>query len=866
MRKSFILLVVMCLAIVGGAQGDAVCLVISPSNAGVNDQVTLSAYDASDNWVDMRNYTVIEICFDDGLCIFSGGGGLDVSSGDGVFTLTQAILDGYKFDCDFYSDSPPPDSTWFTLVNPSEGNPAFTSIAEAIAAGGDCTMSTDTNPPTPDPMTWATVPYGYTATSIRMVATTASDQSGVEYYFEETSGNPGGSDSGWQDSETYTDSDLNPVTQYCYRVQTRDKSAGQNTGGWSTPDACSETAAAGETLYNGIVLPQTWPPQYGSVPYEPMPVPYLDSPPAVVPIDVGRQLFVDDFLVETTDMTQTYHQATYYTAGNPVLTPTTVEEHGPEGNMMAGPFSGGSWYDPADNLFKMWYRGGMAGVHPLQSQLYATSTDGKNWDRPKLDVNPVGLLEHFTCSPSNPSAGQQVTIAAFDQNNQQVDLAYYDTIEFCFGWGGVICIANGSGITIDGNGGAVFTCTQAILDVLPFSENVDFLAEKTGSPSETEHFKLPFPFDSVSMAGNSVYPFSEDDAYYRDSVSILLDHDAPASERYKWFATEFPGGGTQLTYRTSPDGIHWSGPLNTKHIYGDRTTVFYNPFRDVWVCSQRSENQFGENRSYVEGTSPSDLINNVEYNDGVTVTLPGVFWVGGDYLDPRHTDPLFSHFDPWLYTLDAMPYESLMLGQFSIWNGPDYAGSEQYWVPKRVDILLGFSRDGFHWDRPDRTRFISSTWDPLSWRMGNVQSVVGSPLVVGDELFFYFNARPKPAPDAPDWDGDYQAGLAMLRRDGFASMDASGSTKTLTTRPVQFTGKYLYVNVDCPAGDLKVEVLNTSDQVISPFTLASCDAISDDTTRKRVTWGANDDLSALAGTPVKFRFSLTDGSLYAFWV
>jgi beta-lactam-binding protein with PASTA domain len=110
--------------------GPPACIEITPTNAGVNDQVTLSAYDASDNWVDMRNFTGIEICFDDDLCIFVGGG-LDVSSGDGVFTLTSAILAGYKFDCAF-------DSTWFTLVNPSEGNPAFTSIAAAIAAGGNC--------------------------------------------------------------------------------------------------------------------------------------------------------------------------------------------------------------------------------------------------------------------------------------------------------------------------------------------------------------------------------------------------------------------------------------------------------------------------------------------------------------------------------------------------------------------------------------------------------------------------------------------------------------------------------------------------------------------------------------------------------
>ncbi|MHC4951816.1 MAG: hypothetical protein ACYTEU_12660, partial [Planctomycetota bacterium] len=628
--------------------------------------------------------------------------------------------------------------------------------------------------------------------------------------------------------------------------------------------ALTSLGSAGEILYNGIELPEQWPPQYGSVPYTPMPVPYLNNPPAVVPIDVGRQLFVDDFLVDTTDMTRTFHQADYY-AGNPLLTPTTLEEHGPEGNMMAGPFSGGAWYDSADNLFKMWYRGGMSGVHRLQSQLYATSTDGKNWVRPKLDVNPVVLLEHFTCTPSNPRPGQQVTIAAFDENHQQVDLGDYDIIEFCWAYDASICITKGSGITIDSNGGAVFTCTQAILDALPGVEHFKFMAQKTGSPSETEHFLLPFPFASVSKAGNSVYPASEDDAAYRDSVSILIDHNAPASERFKWFATEFPGGGTQLTYRNSPDGIHWSAPLNTKAIFGDRTTVFYNPFRDVWVCSQRSENQFGENRSYVEGTSPESLINNVQYNQGPKVTLPGVHWVGGDNLDPHHTDPKYSKFDPWLYTLDAMPYESVMLGQFSIWNGPDYAGSKADWVPKRCDILLGFSRDGFHFDRPDRTRFISCTWDEQSWRMGNVQSVVGSPLVVGDKLYFYFNGRPKPAPDAPEWDGDYQAGLAILRRDGFASMDASGSTKTLTTRPVTFKGKHLFVNVDCPKGKLKVEVLGKDGKVIAPFTVANCTPISSDKTLVKVNW-KDKNLSALAGKPVQFRFHLTNGSLYAFWV
>jgi hypothetical protein len=241
-----------------------------------------------------------------------------------------------------------------------------------------------------------------------------------------------------------------------------------------------------------------------------------------------------------------------------------------------------------------------------------------------------------------------------------------------------------------------------------------------------------------------------------------------------------------------------------------------------------------------------------------------VHWVGADYLDPHHTDPLWDYIEPQLYTLDCMPYESVMLGQFSIWTGPYNGDCGIHDIPKRCDILLGFSRDGFHWDRPDRTRFIASTWDEQSWRMGNLQSVVGTPLVVGDEMYFYFNARPKP--EDTDWDSNYQAGLAILRRDGFASMDASGSAKTLTTRPVSFSGRYLFVNTDCPAGELKVEVLTEAGEVISPFTLASCDAISSDTTCKQITWGANDDLTALQDNPIRFRVTLDVGSLYAFWV
>src|SRR5437867_12304208 len=80
-----------------------------------------------------------------------------------------------------------------------------------------------------------------------------------------------------------------------------------------------------EVLHNGIRLPRVWPPRLRSFAPSPVTPPYLLDPPAVISIDVGRQLFVDDFLIATTTLKRTFHHATYH-AGNPLLTPATEWE------------------------------------------------------------------------------------------------------------------------------------------------------------------------------------------------------------------------------------------------------------------------------------------------------------------------------------------------------------------------------------------------------------------------------------------------------------------------------------------------------------------------------------------------------------
>jgi len=101
----------------------------------------------------------------------------------------------------------------------------------------------DLTPPAPAP-TWLTAPYALSETAIAMVATTAYDENGVEYYFENRSGN--GNDSGWQTEPNYTDTGLDPNTEYCYRVKARDRSANGNETEWSVVE-CVWTLVPADT-------------------------------------------------------------------------------------------------------------------------------------------------------------------------------------------------------------------------------------------------------------------------------------------------------------------------------------------------------------------------------------------------------------------------------------------------------------------------------------------------------------------------------------------------------------------------------------------------------------------------------------------
>ncbi len=144
-----------------------------------------------------------------------------------------------------YSDTGLNASTQYCYTVQSRDSAGNSTTASAASCATTQAPPADTTPPTPNPATFGLAPASGGISSINMTATTASDPSGpVEYFFTETSGNPGGSNSVWQTSTSYTDTGLSPSTQYCYTVTSRD-SVG-NTGA-SSAASCATTDALPDT-------------------------------------------------------------------------------------------------------------------------------------------------------------------------------------------------------------------------------------------------------------------------------------------------------------------------------------------------------------------------------------------------------------------------------------------------------------------------------------------------------------------------------------------------------------------------------------------------------------------------------------------
>jgi len=273
----------------------------------------------------------------------------------------------------------------------------------------------------------------------------------------------------------------------------------------------------------------------------------------------------------------------------------------------------------------------------------------------------------------------------------------------------------------------------------------------------------------------------------------------------------------------------------------------------------KAKSPLGRSRDYIAQKNEKDLVSLAHKVLDDVDDENIVFWFGADSLDPRN--PAFPEIPPQIYNHDAIAYESIMLGFFVVWQGPENNVCDKLHIQKRNEVLIGYSRDGFHWDRPSHKPFMGVNPTDNAWNWGNVQSVIGTPIIKGDSLYFYVSGRRL---SKYSWDSYTSTGLATLRRDGFVSMNTTGQGY-LITRNIVFNGNYFFVNADV-RGELKVELQDANGKIISGYSKQDCIPMKINSTKYLISWKNNSNVSKLRNKKIKVKFYLNNGDLYSFWV
>lgn len=306
---------------------------------------------------------------------------------------------------------------------------------------------------------------------------------------------------------------------------------------------------------------------------------------------------------------------------------------------------------------------------------------------------------------------------------------------------------------------------------------------------------------------------------------------SPPEARYKALAgSATRWGGQGLRAYQSPDGLHWSlmqpAGVITDGDFDSQNLAFWDPAQQQYVAFYR------KGRSGIR--------------DIMTCTSKDfVNWTAPVYLE--YGDAPQEH----LYTNAIQPYfraPQLLLG-FPTRFQPKH---------EQVEPVLMTSRDGrnFHrWPEP----LIPIT--APSERDGNRSNYMTSGLLQlpgqDRELSVYATERYYAGPGS-------RLRRFTFRTDGFVSLQAAASGGTAVTKLLRFTGRQLLLNYAAGSGgQVQVELQNASGQPLPGFTLQDCTPLSGDQIEQAVTWSGSDDVSALAGQPVRLRFVMKSADLYA---
>lgn len=385
---------------------------------------------------------------------------------------------------------------------------------------------------------------------------------------------------------------------------------------------------------------------------------------------------------------------------------------------------------------------------------------------------------------------------------------------------------------------------------------------------------------------------------------VVYDPDDPdPNRRYKALL-----GAINRQPIVSPDCVHWT-KLDVPEIpSSDESQLVYDRDNKRFLAMVKGSNEFGRafnlsmSEDFVHWSAPrflfgADAADQPMARDVIRKRLadPGLqktLFVEPD-PDTGWTPPAGVTYQPtWrveVYNIPVFPYEGVYIGLPTMYypTGTD--------LPARNNtdgfdlIQLATSRDLTTWTRlGDRQPFIDASRID-NGRVGVFDRgqilATNRPVEHDGELWFYYTGLKwrsdsyqlnpdgtdrAPNTLSPDEQADLKEGwgavcLAVLRRDGFISLDAGENPGHVLTKPLILSGNTLFLNLDAPKGNASVELLDADGQPIPGFSGDNSAIVTGNDVRLPVTWKSGNDLTPLTGKTVQLKIHLTNAQLYAFW-
>ncbi len=348
--------------------------------------------------------------------------------------------------------------------------------------------------------------------------------------------------------------------------------------------------------------------------------------------------------------------------------------------------------------------------------------------------------------------------------------------------------------------------------------------------------------------------------------NVVLDpHDPDPDRRYKGFY-----GAIGRRPMVSPDGITWQLLDAAVLPSSDESNLSYDSEGRTFIASLKTGGPFG--RSHAIRTS-TDF---ESWNDTGTIFHAdeqdqrlAVESINDRFADPSLHQPTVNNPEDYhadIYNIGVFRYEGLYIGLPAVYyaTGAYEGNTDGFHL-----IQLACSRDLREWNRLcGRKPFIGpSPNEPDVWDRTQLLPP-SSPVIRGNEMWFYYTGikyRVKPE------DADAKAGavcLAVLRRDGFVSLDAGVAPGELLTKPFrtsEMPAARLQLNaVVHEGGEIRAELTDIEGSPLPGFALAECRPLRSDAVEQTVSWTSGSDLYNDSGHPVRLRVRLKNASLYSF--